>query len=258
MRSPKRLAIPHSKSTPMLQKEASRDRDAEDFREVRSRLRKTSSRSPSKPPVTFRPDPPTHYSPPARLETTSFVEEQVQPQSQPQPQQQPQSAGTDQVKPKESKGKEREAPRLVRTATDHNDCLKDNGWQPPPKAARDHKKCLDDFHPVRPASVPVDQKEAKDQARGRAREQEMRPSKEAPRDHAPRQASGTGRETTSSTGRAMDSNHECEWKDRYKTLKSDLDTKGRTDDIGLEGLTIVLHMQGRDDLVINTDLRNLE
>lgn len=52
--------------------------------------------------------------------------------------------------------------------------------------------------------------------------------------------------------------HQCEWKEKYELLKSDLDARGQADDIGLEGLTIVLHLKGRDDLVINTDLRNLE
>lgn len=53
-------------------------------------------------------------------------------------------------------------------------------------------------------------------------------------------------------------NHQCEWKEKYASLKSDVDAQGQADDIGLEGLTIVLHMKGKDDLVINTDLRNLE
>lgn len=52
--------------------------------------------------------------------------------------------------------------------------------------------------------------------------------------------------------------HDCEWKKRYITLKNEVDSQSQTDELGLEGLTIVLHMQGRDDLVINTDLRNLE
>lgn len=56
----------------------------------------------------------------------------------------------------------------------------------------------------------------------------------------------------------MGHDHECDWKEKYITLQSDFDARGQTDDIGLEGLTIVLHMKGRDDLVINTDLRNLE
>lgn len=56
----------------------------------------------------------------------------------------------------------------------------------------------------------------------------------------------------------MAHDHQCDWKEKYVTLQSEVDAQGQTDDIGLEGLTIVLHMKGRDDLVINTDLRNLE
>lgn len=53
--------------------------------------------------------------------------------------------------------------------------------------------------------------------------------------------------------------HQCPWRDKFDELKYQVDEQGQTaDDIGLEGLTIVLHMKGRDDLVINTDLRNLE
>lgn len=52
--------------------------------------------------------------------------------------------------------------------------------------------------------------------------------------------------------------HECEWREKYDNLKTEVGAQGQADEIGLEGLTIVLHMKGRDDLVINTDLRNLE
>lgn len=53
--------------------------------------------------------------------------------------------------------------------------------------------------------------------------------------------------------------HQCDWKEKYLALKAEVDDdRGREADIGLEGLTIVLHMRGKDDLVINTDLRELE
>lgn len=55
-----------------------------------------------------------------------------------------------------------------------------------------------------------------------------------------------------------ESDHKCEWKEKYANLKAGVDAEGQVDGIGLEGLTIVLHMKGKDDLVINTDLRNLE
>ncbi|KUI59817.1 hypothetical protein VP1G_07071 [Cytospora mali] len=45
--------------------------------------------------------------------------------------------------------------------------------------------------------------------------------------------------------------HQCDWKEKYNTLRSEVDVSQRqSDDIGLEGLTIVLHMRGKDDLVL--------
>lgn len=53
--------------------------------------------------------------------------------------------------------------------------------------------------------------------------------------------------------------HQCDWKEKYLELKPEGEgQQGQRDDIGLEGLTIVLHLRGRDDLVINTDLRELD
>jgi hypothetical protein len=53
--------------------------------------------------------------------------------------------------------------------------------------------------------------------------------------------------------------HRCDWKEKYLALKPDVEgEQGQRDDIGLEGLTIVLHLRGKDDLVINTDLRELD
>ncbi|KAG8165635.1 hypothetical protein KVR01_004187 [Diaporthe batatas] len=54
--------------------------------------------------------------------------------------------------------------------------------------------------------------------------------------------------------------HQCGWREKYAALKKpeDGEGQGQRDDIGLEGLTIVLHLRGRDDLVINTDLRELD
>lgn len=67
-----------------------------------------------------------------------------------------------------------------------------------------------------------------------------------------RQAQGSG-----VTGAGSD--HQCDWKDRYLAVKPDVEgAQSQRDDIGLEGLTIVLHLRGKDDLVINTDLRELE
>ncbi|KAI0847797.1 hypothetical protein F5Y00DRAFT_253779 [Daldinia vernicosa] len=76
------------------------------------------------------------------------------------------------------------------------------------------------------------------------------------------------------------SNHDCSWKDLYlaltaeiRLLKAELSTRAslggadvdytrragedianEEDDLGIEGVTIVVHLKGKDDLVINTDL----
>ncbi|KAK9779192.1 putative Cep57 centrosome microtubule-binding domain-containing protein [Seiridium cardinale] len=66
-------------------------------------------------------------------------------------------------------------------------------------------------------------------------------------------------------------NHECSWKDRYvaltseiRQLKAEMSSVNHTetlqhefehgDTLGIEGLTIVMHLKDKDDLVINTDL----
>ena len=79
----------------------------------------------------------------------------------------------------------------------------------------------------------------------------------------------------------MPAKHHCSWKDQYlglaaeiRQLKAEMQSReasqlrpetsdvGVGDDdadegLGVEGLTIVVHLKGRDDLVINTDLRNV-
>ncbi|KAI0128605.1 hypothetical protein BJ170DRAFT_336053 [Xylariales sp. AK1849] len=70
-------------------------------------------------------------------------------------------------------------------------------------------------------------------------------------------------------------NHECCWKERYmgltaeiRSLKAEISSRvdaehsgyvqeqsmEKDDDLGIQGLTIVMHLKGKDDLVINTDL----
>ncbi|KAI1406585.1 hypothetical protein F4819DRAFT_481347 [Hypoxylon fuscum] len=75
-------------------------------------------------------------------------------------------------------------------------------------------------------------------------------------------------------------NHDCSWKHRYQALtaeirllKAELSTRASAretdidytaqgeetaahedDDLGILGITIIMHLRGRDDLVINTDL----
>lgn len=257
-RSKNRPPLPHQKSTPSLHNAAESENKTEDFREVRSKLRKTSSHSPLKPSVKLSPDSQTshegalgfdHNNPSARLETIPRKEN-------------PQPPSQEDIKPKDSKGKEREAPKLLRTKTDHNKCIEDNGWRPPAPLARDHTKCIEDAGPSQPSSVPKNHNKGTEEPRGRAREQTKHSAKEMPRDHAPRQTRETAPEPAPEPapdpGRVTSNDHECEWKDKYITLQADVGAQGRPNDIGLEGLTIVLHMQGRDDLVINTDLRNLE
>ncbi|EFQ27016.1 hypothetical protein CGRA01v4_08027 [Colletotrichum graminicola] len=75
----------------------------------------------------------------------------------------------------------------------------------------------------------------------------------------------------------MPPNHTCSWKERYLNLTAEVrqlkaeivsqeqhNSPGRVDietnasqsdnDLGVEGLTIVMHLKGKDDLIINTDL----
>ncbi|OHE98700.1 hypothetical protein CORC01_05966 [Colletotrichum orchidophilum] len=76
----------------------------------------------------------------------------------------------------------------------------------------------------------------------------------------------------------MPPNHTCSWKERYLNLTAEVrqlkaeivsrdrrDTPGLVDvgvnvnqeddyELGVEGLTIVMHLRGKDDLIINTDL----
>ncbi|KAM0252081.1 hypothetical protein ACHAP5_001407 [Fusarium lateritium] len=74
----------------------------------------------------------------------------------------------------------------------------------------------------------------------------------------------------------MPYDHMCAWRARYMDLKSQIDqfelessypTAERTTervgpscshpngDVDIEGLTVVMHLRGKDDLVINTDLK---
>lgn len=69
--------------------------------------------------------------------------------------------------------------------------------------------------------------------------------------------------------------HSCHWRDRFMDLSAEVDQlrseldscelgemnparmerEHECDDAGIDGLTVVIHLKGRDDLVINTDLR---
>jgi hypothetical protein len=76
----------------------------------------------------------------------------------------------------------------------------------------------------------------------------------------------------------MPPNHTCAWRTRYMDLTAEVrqlkaekvldegaqshdvsgaDDTGADEGLGIEGLTIVVHLKGRDDLVVNTDLRGV-
>lgn len=168
-----------------------------------------------------------HHSPPARLETTKI------------PKDKPVSSAQDETKTVKSKGKEREAPQPVQAKVDHN-------------------KCIEDYIPSKHPALPVDHNECLDEHRGRAREQPAPLATGSSMNHAPHPPEEDSRTVRSHPVKKASTDHECEWKDKYMALQADVDAQERPGDIGLEGLTVVLHMQGRDDLVINTDLRNLQ
>lgn len=68
-----------------------------------------------------------------------------------------------------------------------------------------------------------------------------------------------GRQGQDSGAVEVGQDHQCDWKEKYLALESEVEAgQGQQGDLGLEGLTIVLHMRGKDDLVINTDLRELD
>lgn len=69
---------------------------------------------------------------------------------------------------------------------------------------------------------------------------------------------GRSRESIRQSTSKITLEHDCDWKQKYDELQYKLESQNKSNDIGLEGLTIVLHMKDRDDLVINTDLRKIE
>ncbi|KAG6364100.1 hypothetical protein INS49_005698 [Diaporthe citri] len=68
-----------------------------------------------------------------------------------------------------------------------------------------------------------------------------------------------GRQGQDAGAAEVGQDHQCDWKEKYLGLKSEVEADGgQQADLGLEGLTIVLHMRGKDDLIVNTDLRELD
>lgn len=166
-----------------------------------------------------------HHSPPARLETTKIPKDNLV------------SSAQDETKTVEGKGKGREAP--LQSKVDHN-------------------KCIEDYIPSKRPAHPVDHNACLEEHRGRPREQPAPLATDSSDNRAPHLPKEDSRTAGSHPVKKASTDHECEWKDKYMALQADVDAQERPGDIGLEGLTIVLHMQGRDDLVINTDLRNLQ
>lgn len=135
-------------------------------------------------------------------------------------------------------------------------------YSPPPKEAKKNtnqaEETLKKVYSELKETEQTNESKVKDMGKGKGKEKEINP---------PVQEKEKGKETVVTQPHPielhhaiseMGHDHQCDWKEKYITLQSEVDTQGQTDDIGLEGLTIVLHMKGRDDLVINTDLRNLE
>lgn len=108
---------------------------------------------------------------------------------------------------------------------------------------------------VKGATTEKTKRSAKDKCRGK------KEGKKAVREvqSEPQPAAVSTQQTTLNPQCTRGQAHQCDWKEKYVCLKSEMDGAQReSDDIGLEGLTIVLHMKGKDDLVINTDLSNLD
>lgn len=168
-----------------------------------------------------------HHSSPAKLGTTKITKDQPVPSAQ------------DDNKTVESKGKEREVSITVPSKVDHN-------------------LCIEEHKPSKSSAIPVDHSKCLDEPRERAPEQPAPSATETSGGHVHHSSKEDLRAPNPHSANKASTDHECDWKDKYMALQADVDAQGRPGDIGLEGLTIVLHLQGRDDLVINTDLRNLE
>lgn len=174
--------------------------------------------------------------------------------------------------PGSSPSKQREPEEKDKTEKSFREARKRlSHYSPPPKEVpKGHSQAEERLRKMQSESLLPVREESKETERaqedvpkqaGKVKDKE----KEAPISAASLKDQGKGKEAAphpielhhpvSETGHA----HECDWKEKYITLQSEVGAQGgQTDDIGLEGLTIVLHMKGRDDLVINTDLRNLE
>lgn len=239
---PQNVAAPHklnhSKSTTALPKQSSvrlPSEKIEDFREVRSRLRPTSS-SPTKAHQSKTEDLNegkqglSHYSPPPK-ETSA----------------------------KNASGKVEEKLRKIRSGSVLATPERDE-TEPMDMGKGRGKEKEASIKPPKSRSPARSNTKDKEKARGRPLNPEPHVIENGRAvSDKPLKPEGPHGIDDCRTVDEKPPDHQCEWKEKYANLKSDVDAQGQAaDDIGLEGLTIVLHMKGRDDLVINTDLRNLE
>lgn len=241
--TPDRLRAIHTKSSPALAQlwlsPQPEQQPVEDFREVRSKLRHNAL--PSKPAPEKKDKTVEdlgqarvklcHYSPPPKATSTkggtSVAEDGLR-----------KIRSQAQLDPARATGRKEEARQTT---------IKDKAGAvsgPPPPSYG--------IFSVKGKSLERIEPSAMDKRKGK---EVVRPQSE------PQPASVSTRPQQLAVGSQVigSQDHQSDWKERYNALKSEVEgTQGQAGDIGLEGLTIVLHMKGKDDLVINTDLRDLE
>jgi hypothetical protein len=52
----------------------------------------------------------------------------------------------------------------------------------------------------------------------------------------------------------LDLHHDCAWKLKGSQKQQDLSGAEKSGDTGIKGITIVIHLEGREDVVIKADL----
>lgn len=239
---PDRLCTIQTKSSPSLAQVWLSPEPAEDFRSVRSNLRQSGP--PSKQGAGKKDQAGvhggeervrlSHYSPPPKARSTTKGPSEAE----------------------ERLRKIRSEAQITSTqTTGHKEASK----KPTEKDQVDFpagpsSNCFENFL-VKGATTEKTKRPAKDKCRGE------KEGKKAVREvqSEPQPAAVSTQQTTLNPQCTGSQVHQCDWKEKYVCLKSEMEGAQReSDDIGLEGLTIVLHMKGKDDLVINTDLSNLD
>ncbi|KUI65721.1 hypothetical protein VM1G_01124 [Cytospora mali] len=245
-----RLRAVQTKSSPALAQLWVSSEPTEDFRDVRSKLR------PSGSPLTQEPEKKnkdrddldearvklSHYSPPPKTTSTtkgpepSGAEERL---GKIRSEAQMNAAKTTGGKEKAKKATEKDEIRVpARPASTSSETFSAKGTsvQQTERSAKDKSKCT----------------KKKGEGLVHETQSESQPAAVPDQPHQPHQP-------MHNLPYIEVQAHQCNWKEKYHTLRSEVDDSQRqSDDIGLEGLTIVLHMRGKDDLVINTDLRDLD